>query len=152
MWSRLSLLCVGEDEEQVSDAGVDRGRRTSEDGVVVLVGAVVSGRVGDAPVDEPRLVAEAGADLADLVTEADHVVEPAVGQRAQMPWMVLGDVDAVLLTQDSHGGGVDVWPGPAAGAGCPDPACGLVAQERLRHRGARAVARTGEQHGGRRLV
>ena len=83
--------------------------------------------------DEPRLVAEAGTDLADLVAEADHVVEPAVAQRAQMPWMVVGDVDAVLLTQDPHGGGVDVRSGLAAGAGCPDPACGVVAQERLGH-------------------
>jgi hypothetical protein len=36
-------------------------------------------------VDQPGRVVEVGADLADLVTQGDHVVEPAVGAAERTP-------------------------------------------------------------------
>ena len=83
---------MGKDGQQVADAGVDLRCRSSEGGVAVAVG-VAGGRVGDALVDQSWLIDELGADLADLVAQADHVVEPAVGHRVQMPphirWRIL---------------------------------------------------------------
>ena len=66
-----------------------------EGGVAGLVGVAGRGRVGDAPVDAPRVVGELGADLADLVAQGDHVVEPAAGEGVQVAGALAGDVDAV---------------------------------------------------------
>ena len=107
---------VGEDGQQVPDAGVDVRRRALEGGVALPVGRRWPCWVGDAPVDPPWLVGELGAGLAGLVAQGDHVVELAAGQRVQVPRPLVGDVDAELLAQDPYGVGVDTWFGVAAGA------------------------------------
>ena len=81
--------------------------------------------------DQSWLIAEFGADLADLVAQADHVVEMAAGHRVQMPRQLVGDVDAVLLAQNPCGVGVDTRFGVAAGADYLDMAAGAVAQQGL---------------------
>ena len=43
--------------------------------------SLAGGRVGQAPVDQPRPAGELGAGLAGLVAQADHVVEPLSGGR-----------------------------------------------------------------------
>jgi hypothetical protein len=100
-----------------------------EGGVAGLVGVAGRGRVGDAPVDPPRLVAELGAGLAGLVAQRDHVVEPAAGKGVQVLGGPVGDVDAERLAQDPHGVGVQAGFGPAAGAGDGHAAGGVVAQQ-----------------------
>ena len=89
------------------------------------------GGVGDAPVHPPGMARELGADLAGLVAQGDHVVEPAAGQRVQVPGALAGDVDAVLVAQHPYGVGVQVGLGAAAGAGHLDPTGGAVAEQGL---------------------
>ena len=56
-WTSL-VVGGGEDRQQVPDTGVDVCRGALERGVAGLIGVVGGGRVGDAPVDPPRVVRE----------------------------------------------------------------------------------------------
>lgn len=131
MQARVSLreCSGGEHGQQVTDAGVNLPDDAGEGRMVVLVGIASGGRVGDAPVDQPGIVADVGADLADLVAQGDQVAEPAVGHRVQVSWPLVGDVDAELLAQHPGRMRVDALLGVAAGACHVDVATGAVAEQ-----------------------
>ena len=76
----------------MADAGVDVRGGALEGGVARRR---ARGRVGDAPVRATWVVRELGADLAGPVAQGDHVVEPATGDRVEVPRALAGDVDAV---------------------------------------------------------
>ena len=94
--------------------------------------------LGHAPVDL-RL----RAHLADPVAEADHAVEPDVGELVQVFRASPGDVDPAR-PHHAHGAGVQ-WLGSAAGARRLDRPAGQVLAQRFGHLRAGAVAGAQEQ-------
>jgi hypothetical protein len=81
----------------VPDAGVDVDRGALEGGVAGQRGVADRCGVGDAPVHPLGIARKVGTDLAGLVAQADHVVEPAAGQGAEGPGALAGDVDAEVV-------------------------------------------------------
>ena len=65
--------------------------------------------IGHAPVNGVGVAGELWADLADLVAQADHVVEALPGERVQVRGLVPSQVDAVVLAQHPHRGGMQLF-------------------------------------------
>ena len=130
---------------------VELGGRLPEGGVARLVVAVgvPGGGVGDAPVDGLGVAGELGADLAHPIAQADHPIEPLLGEHAQVLRAVPGQIDAVLVPHHPHGVGVQGL-GVAAGAVGLDQSAGAGPGQGLGHLRAGAVAGAQEQHPRRR--
>src|SRR5215204_7091701 len=108
------------------DTGVYVRSDAGEGGVAGPVAVAGRGRVGDAPVRPARMIAELGTNLAGPVTQGDHVVEPAAGERVQVPGALSGAVDTEVVVQYPHSVGVQPRLGAASGADRLD-AAGVVA-------------------------
>src|SRR5215207_2816069 len=111
------------------NTGVDVRSGAGEGGVAGLVAVVGGGRVGDAPVQPAGMVAELETDLADPVTQGDYVVEPAAGERIQVPGAVTCDVDTEVVAQYPHGVGVQSRLGVASGADHLNAAGGVATEQ-----------------------
>jgi Bacterial regulatory proteins, gntR family len=88
---------------------------------------------------------ELRAGLAGLVAQADHVVEPLVGDRFHGHGLVPADVDAVAVAHHDYRVRVQGL-GADAGAGSLGPRPCPVPQQRLGHRRAATVPAAHEQH------
>src|SRR4051812_5624527 len=88
----VSFAGRGEDGELIPDPGVELNREVLEDGAAGVVVAARRRRVGDAPVDAPRVMGKAEPGLTGSVAQRDHLVEPTPGKRVEMPWLMAGDV------------------------------------------------------------
>src|SRR2546427_13114399 len=82
--------------EQQSHAALDLVCNVLERGVRRLVAVACGGGVGDAPVRGDRRPRELRADLAHLVAERDHPIEPVAGEAGERLRGATGDVDTAL--------------------------------------------------------
>jgi hypothetical protein len=115
-------------------AGVDVCGDPAERGVAGAVGGIRRDWVLDAPVGPAGAVGELGATFASLVAQGDHAVEPAADQGAEIPGLLVSDVDAELVAQDAHCVGVQVRLRAGARAGHAHAVPGVVTHQRLSDR------------------
>ena len=80
MPSSVGLTTSVDQLQQKPDPGLELLAGALKCRVRVLVGLALLGGIGDAPVDEVRMLGELGTDLPDAVTQADDVTEVVGGE------------------------------------------------------------------------
>src|SRR5690606_33624294 len=137
----------GKSGQQVPHPRVDVRRGAPEGRKAGLVGVGSRCRVGNAPVDAPRVLFELRAALTRPVAQRDHGIESATFQAGETSWLLISQVDAELRGHALHGTRMQVWFGTGARARHVQRPSRVVTKQSFGDRGPSAVTGTHEQPG-----